>query len=317
MDLEIHLLGFFQLASHDRQINTINQPRLQSLLAYILLNSKNPIPRQHLAFLFWPDLPEAQARNNLRQGLHQLRQLLPQGEEFLRSDANTVEWLPAASVQLDVDEFHQALAAARSGSLPERQADLEQALAGHRGELMPACYDDWILPQREKLHQECLQALEALIQLLEEQRRFDKAIPYAQRLIQHEPLYENGYRLLMQLYALNEDRAGALRTYHACVDILQQELGVEPEPATYEAYQRLLNQTGEPANRASRQKSACFIWAWPGRWKTFTLPTSIRSAVKSPITWKWPAARPWLSPIISGQRWWPNGWAPTRRRLGC
>jgi predicted ATPase len=53
-------------------------------------------------------------------------------------------------------------------------------------------------------------------------------------------LYENGYQLLMRLYALNNDRANALRTYLACAEILQRELGVEPEQATRELYDRLL-----------------------------------------------------------------------------
>ena len=45
----------------------------------------------------------------------------------------------------------------------------------------------------------------------------------------------------MRLYALNNDRASALRTYHICTTILARELGVEPTQDTHEAYTRLLN----------------------------------------------------------------------------
>jgi predicted ATPase len=44
----------------------------------------------------------------------------------------------------------------------------------------------------------------------------------------------------MRLHALNNDRAGALRVYHAHVGALQRELNVEPSPAIREAYERLL-----------------------------------------------------------------------------
>src|SRR5260370_2486092 len=44
----------------------------------------------------------------------------------------------------------------------------------------------------------------------------------------------------MRLFALNNDRASALHVYHTCVTTLQRELGVDPGPATREAYERLL-----------------------------------------------------------------------------
>jgi DNA-binding SARP family transcriptional activator len=71
--LHLRLLGDFSLIYADRQVTSLNIIRLQSLLAYLVLHRDVPQQRQHLAFLFWPDTTEAQARNNLRQLLHQLR----------------------------------------------------------------------------------------------------------------------------------------------------------------------------------------------------------------------------------------------------
>src|SRR4051812_28488108 len=75
--LRVDLLGDFSLTYGDQRVTTIATPRLQSLLAYLVLHRDVPQPRQHLAFLFWPDTNEAQARNNLRQLVHQLRHTLP------------------------------------------------------------------------------------------------------------------------------------------------------------------------------------------------------------------------------------------------
>jgi Berberine and berberine like len=107
--LHIRLLGNFSLTYADQQVTSLNSMRLQSLLAYLVLHSAIPQQRQHLAFLFWPDTTEAQARNNLRQLLHQLRQAFPMVESFLSADKHTLHWHSATPCNLDVAEFEQAL----------------------------------------------------------------------------------------------------------------------------------------------------------------------------------------------------------------
>lgn len=74
---QIRLLGEFSLIYNDKKVTSLNSTRLRSPLAYLVLHRDVPQQRQHLAFLFWPDATEAQARNNLRQLLHLLRQAIP------------------------------------------------------------------------------------------------------------------------------------------------------------------------------------------------------------------------------------------------
>jgi DNA-binding SARP family transcriptional activator len=244
--LHIRLLGDFSLIYADRQVTSLNSMRLQSLLAYLVLHRDVPQHRQHLAFLFWPDTTEAQARNNLRQLLHQLRQAFPAVEHFLSADTHMLHWHPVTPFYLDVAEFEQALtladAATRCNDQRALQAALEQADSLYRGELLPGCYDEWILPERDRLRQRHLQALEQLLRLFEVQGDTITAIRYAQRLIGLDPLSEDLYRRLMRLFALNNDRASAMHVYHTCVTTLQREMGVDPDPATREAYERLMQQ---------------------------------------------------------------------------
>ncbi len=244
--LHVRLLGDFSLTYNEQQVTSLNTMRLQSLLAYLVLHRDVPQQRQNLAFLFWPDATEAQARNNLRQLLHQFRQVLPAVEQFLSADTHTLYWHPAMPFYLDVAEFEQTLtfadAAIRRNDQHGTQAALEQADNLYRGELLPGCYDEWILPERERLRQRRLQALEQLLSLFEVRGDTITAIRYAQRLIGLDPLSEDLYRRLMRLFALNNDRASALHVYHTCVSILQREMGVDPDPATREAYERLMQQ---------------------------------------------------------------------------
>src|SRR6266700_8194246 len=244
--LHIRLLGDFSLIYNDLQVTSLNTTRLRSLFAYLVLHRDVPQQRQHLAFLFWPDTTESQARNNLRQLLHQLRQALPDALQFLSADAHLLHWHPVTPCHLDVAEFEQTLTladeTARRNDQHGLQDALEQADNLYRGALLPGCYDEWILPERERLRQRHWQALEHLLRLFEGQGDHVSAIRYAQRLLALDPLSEDLSRRLMRLFTLNNDRASALRVYHTCVTTLQRELGVDPDPATREAYERLMQQ---------------------------------------------------------------------------
>jgi DNA-binding SARP family transcriptional activator/predicted ATPase len=249
--LHVQLLGDFRLVYGDEPVTRVNTARLRTLLAFLVLHRDTPQARQHLAFLFWADSTEAQARNNLRQALHQLRHALPAADRFLYADVTTVCWQSDAAFSLDVADFANALAMAdqaeHSTDQAAARAALEQAVSLYRGDLLPSCYDEWIAPERERLREQHQNALARLVRLLEEQREYTAAIHYAQRLLRHDPLDEASYLCLIRLHSLNHDRAGALRVYHACATVLQRELGVEPSPAIHEVYERLLRVQAQPA----------------------------------------------------------------------
>ncbi|HEU0025982.1 MAG TPA: BTAD domain-containing putative transcriptional regulator [Ktedonobacterales bacterium] len=257
--LHIRLLGAFSLIYGDKPVAGVNTPRLQSLLAWLLTHNDAPQLRQRLAFLLWPNSSETQARNNLRQALHALRQALPDNGAFLYTDANVVQWRPDAPFTLDVAEFERALdraeAAERLGDEAAMSATLEQALTLYQADLLPSCYDEWIAPERERLRQRCMQALDQLISLLEKQRDYPAAIKYAQRLIRHDPLNESAYCHLMRLLAMTGNRTGALRVYHACMSALRRELGVAPSQTTREVYEYVLHLEGAAAADGDDQRS--------------------------------------------------------------
>src|SRR5262249_22774143 len=241
--LRVRLLGAFSVVLGAEAADSLNSARMQSLLAFLILNRDTVHLRQRLAFLFWPDSSEAQARNNLRQLLYALRRAAPALASELLMDSRLVRWTPETTIHLDVSEFESELALAETA---RRQSDfgamlraLERAVSLYTGDLLPSCYDVWITPARDRLRQSYLFALRQLIHLFDTQQRFIQAIGYAPRLIAHEPLDEAGYRELMRLLTAIGDRAGAARVYHECAAVLQRELGIAPSQETQEAYTAL------------------------------------------------------------------------------
>jgi non-specific serine/threonine protein kinase len=251
LTLHIQLLGAFRLTAGGTPITSVDLPRQQALLAYLVLHRAAPHARQHLAFRFWPDTTDAQARSNLRTLLQRLRQALPHADQFLHIDSQTVQWRTDALWTLDVVDFEHALAladqAAHDGNPTALRKALVEAVEHYHGDLLPAWYDDWVLLERERLRQLFLTALERLIVLLEREQDFPAAIGCAQRLLRHDPLHEVTYQHLMRLHQLSGDRASALRVYHTCTTVLERELSVEPSPTTHALYERLLHMEAPPA----------------------------------------------------------------------
>jgi DNA-binding SARP family transcriptional activator len=240
-ELEIRVLGDFSFVQEGRLVEGLDSPRLQALLTCLLLHRGAPQLRQHLAFLFWLDSDEAQARTNLRNLIHRLRQVWPEADRYLAIGSRSISWRPDVRFTLDLTDFEAQLERARTADSTDDEIEyLQRAIRLYRSDLLPGCYDDWIQPERARLRQAFLQALERLSDLLRARGDYQAAIHAFERLIQAEPLQEASYRQLMACYARNGDRAAALKVYHHCVTTLRQELGLAPDAATQAAYRQLL-----------------------------------------------------------------------------
>jgi DNA-binding SARP family transcriptional activator/predicted ATPase len=239
--LEIHLLGQFNLMYDGRPLTAFQADRPQALLAYLLLNRQAPQFRRHLAFLLWPDSAESQAMSNLRNLLYTVRHALPDADSYLAVDKLTMQWRPDVPFSLDVADFEEALTTVHQTTDPAvARRRLEQAVSLYKGDLLPANYDDWLVPLRQEMTARYQAALLQLIGLLEEVGEYQTAVPHARQLLEQDPLNETSVIRLLRLYAHSGDRSSLRRLYQECATTLQKELGVEPAPATQAAYAELL-----------------------------------------------------------------------------
>lgn len=241
--LHIKLFGEFYLASDGLPIHGVKSERLQALLAFMLLHRNAPQIRQQVAVYLWPDAIDGDAKANLRRRLHELKQLIPDADRWLHVETKTIQWLLTDHCFVDVAQFETAITQSQSA---QSQQALEQVATLYQGDLMPSCYDDWIVSYREQLRQQAIAGLDTLVTLLSTQGDNRSAIRYAQQLQRIDPLYEPAYCHLMRLHGQAGDRASALRVYHQCMTTLQDELGVNPSPTTCKLYQELITLDDAP-----------------------------------------------------------------------
>jgi DNA-binding SARP family transcriptional activator len=238
--LRVSLLGEQSIAGAGAKARS---SRAVALVAFLAAHAGSPQPRQRIAGLFWPDSTDAQALTNLRRELHQLRQILAD-EPSLVVTSTDLGWRDTVTCRVDLRVFdierNAALAAAAIGDDDGILGHAARAIAEYRGDLLPGMYDDWVLKVRSEVEHQCVGLCDLLGETRARHGDLAGAVEVARRRIALQPLEEVGYRTLMRWQADLGDRAGAVSTYHHCASVLERELGVVPDPATRQAFQRLM-----------------------------------------------------------------------------
>jgi predicted ATPase/DNA-binding SARP family transcriptional activator len=240
-------VGGFPLALARRQARA---------LLFRLAAATQPVPREQLGFLLWPDAPDEMARRNLTVLLSQLRQALP--PDSLVAISVGVALNPA----LVTVDLARAAALASAGLRDDRLDLLAAAAEIYRGPFLDGLvlpnaeeFEGWLSQERQVWERWYLDVLSALVEGYAATGAYPAAIAAAQRALAIDPLAEELHRRLIELFVQQGDRVAALRQFEQCVLLLERELGVEPLPATRHAYEavRALTAAGpeEPLGSAA------------------------------------------------------------------
>ncbi|GIV80642.1 MAG: transcriptional activator [Litorilinea sp.] len=230
--LEIRLFGGLQILRDSEIIDAFRSSKVPALLAYLAVTGR-PHKRETLAALLWGELPDADAKNNLRQTLSNLRQTL---DPFLRISRDEVEFLAPAAFFLDTEAISRL---AEAGDYPAAAALYTgDFLAGFGVRDAPA-FEEWVLAQQTWWREQAWQIFRRAVSFYAERGEFDQAIDAAHRLLALDPWQEEAHRQLMLLLARSGRFSAALAQYRACRTILRQEFDADPSHETTRLYERI------------------------------------------------------------------------------
>ena len=263
----LHLFGPFRASRADGGVVAFPSKKAVALLAYVAAQPDRAHDRGRLARLFWPELPERSAQNNLRVTLARLRALAGRGPLF-EGGAGTVRLAPGDTLHSDVAEFERLLAATaahdheRRAGCAECRLRLLELDAIYRGPFLedlelPEChgFETWHVETAHRYRSGVVDVLHDLAQGYEEAGDLASAEFFARRLIALDAVHDGGNLTLMRAVSEQGRRTEALRHFHGFAAALKAELGVEPDDATIALFHRLQT-TRRPQPSPGRERVA-------------------------------------------------------------
>jgi DNA-binding SARP family transcriptional activator/tetratricopeptide (TPR) repeat protein len=216
--LRLWLCGGFAAEFDGEPLPMPASDRVRALIGWLALHPGTH-SRAHLAARLWPDVPDASARASLRTAIWSVRQA----------------WGPAAE---------QVLEGSRSSIGLRCNLLWVDALAGQAagldiGELLPGVDDDWAIAAREEHRSRQLKKLKEQAALADSDGRTADAVDWSRQRCALAPLDEAAHRDLLRRLLADGDRAGAVLATRQFSQLLREELGVRPSPATRAAQSQL------------------------------------------------------------------------------
>jgi predicted ATPase/DNA-binding SARP family transcriptional activator len=230
--LMIRLFGPFEVRRNGVPLPRPRTRKAHWLLALLTLRSGAEVERSWLAGMLWPDRPEPQAQNSLRNSLADLRGVLGPEANRLQSPSLRTLSLDLSDAEVDVVAFDAAIAQGDPASW-------ERAAALYRGPLLEGCTEEWAFQERSQREQAYLKLLEALATHALEGGDPAAAERRLRLATAVDPLRETAQRALMQALAAGGNYAGALQTYRELRLLLHRELNAEPDPQTQALFQQI------------------------------------------------------------------------------
>jgi DNA-binding SARP family transcriptional activator len=212
----LSLLGGFELRSRGQAVRLA--PSAQRVVAFLALH-QGSLQRVFVAGSLWEDSSEARAHANLRATLWRLRgRRCP----VVRSTLTHIALAP--NVMVDVPDL--AASALRVIQRAGRDGDFVRLSSA--GELLPDWYEEWVIPERERLRQLRLHALDCLCEALTDSGRYAEAVDAALAAIAFEPLRESAHRALIRAHLAEGNVSEALRQYRAYCELSLARIGRPP-----------------------------------------------------------------------------------------
>jgi DNA-binding SARP family transcriptional activator len=250
--LQISLLGKPEIKIEGTSIIDSFTQKGMALMCFLVTNREKSFSRDTISQMFWAESNDDAARYNLRYNLWLLRKSLKKAgvdeEFFISSQKGTIKFNTRIPYRLDVETFE-------TGYRSKNIGVMKKSVKLYNGDFMEGvflkdCFEfnDWLFVQKERYQAMYFDMLQELADYYTETGEYDYAIECLKRMLAINSLQEDVHRRLMITYNNAGDRAGAIKQYQRCHEILRSQLNISPSEETRTIYNNIRNQ-GENIKR--------------------------------------------------------------------
>ncbi len=222
--MEFRVLGPLEVEV-DGRVLKLGGAKQRALLALLLLHANEAVSRDRLVDELWSSTPPETASAAIQVYVSQLRKLLGRDAIVTQPPGYLIR---VQEGTLDLERFEESVARAQ-GAPPDEAAELlRQALGLWRGPPLAELDGSFARPERARLDEQRLSALEQRIAADLELGRHAQLVPELEGLVREHPLRERlRGQLMLALYRCGR-QAEALDVYRTGRRLLDEELGLEP-----------------------------------------------------------------------------------------
>ncbi|MCG8637229.1 MAG: hypothetical protein MI863_25590 [Desulfobacterales bacterium] len=208
----------------------LGRKKAAALAVYLVVTGK-PHSRDHLADLFWQTSDREKARASLRRTLFVITKAL--GRFWLSVDRDTIGYTPHKALRVDVLRFRELTAGADTPEALQEAASIYENgfLNGFSLKGAPD-FNDWQFEQEDAFGRSAARVFDSVAQWCMRRMDYAGAISYAQQRVSLDPFDETAHRQLIRFYHGDGQQRAAIHQYEKCRDILQKELGIDPDDKT-------------------------------------------------------------------------------------
>jgi DNA-binding SARP family transcriptional activator len=235
--LQVGLLGGISFSIDGVVVRPEFGPAGRLLACYLFEFPGRVHRRERLADLFWGHAEPVKARAALNTAVWRIRKMLDQADRGasgrLITLGDDVILEPDDAIVVDT---HRLEAACRSALCAPEDTLSNAATDLYGGPFLDGHDDDWILPERERLHGLFVRSTVETMRRAAMRGRYEIALDLGRRILAVDVLRERIQQHIMLLLVLNGQRGEAIRAYQRLADLLKSELGIEPMPETRRLY---------------------------------------------------------------------------------
>ena len=219
--------------------------KVKELFAYLFMHHHTYIHRDTIIHDLWPNQDYKKAKIQLHTNISYLRKTLTSlGIDHPLQFTNQSYRLKIKNYICDAEVFDELT---EKNITDQNITEAEKAIHLYTGGYTEKNAYEWAVPKAKIMKEKLLSFLYQLISYFEKKENGPKKQHYLQLILKHDPYSESAIRQLLQLYLSNGNRIEAITLYKDFTSLLEEDLGILPEPTTSNIMKHILTDNDKGA----------------------------------------------------------------------